>query len=202
MNVDKITNIVFLAGAGGVGKTSVIEEIRKLEPSVRVMPSITRKVYERMGLTDEKQAMALTSEQREEFQSLIFATYLEETSRFVRENLGHSIVIDRSPFDHVSYKTYILPEMTRTEHENLVGQANKFMSSVYEHTVYTALFPFPVHWATENSSDGMRFSPDGKNYCWHALLSTLLGENEASTHYLEAKTIRGRAYEILKLLVS
>lgn len=196
-------DVVFLAGVGGVGKTSVINILKKLEPDIQVMPSITRTVYAKMGLTEEKQAMALTAEQRQEFQSLIFKTYLEETAKFITENRGKGpVVIDRSPFDHVSYKTYILPEMSVEEHVSLVIEAQNFMQRFGEESL-TLLFPFPVPWAwNSTNSDGMRYAPAGKNLAWHGLLAMLVETRSHSRYeYLMSTTPMGRAYEVLSYIV-
>lgn len=188
--------IVFNSGAGAVGKTSVVNKVLELAPShgrkVVSLPSITRSVYAKLGVSTEKSATEMTFEQQWELQMAIQAAYYEAIEAFINANADADLImIDRSPLDHVAYLFHNLAfHLTLKEGLHQIDRAWSFLTKVLTlepvEEVYLLHYRFPQHWQVptdsedvENaSSDGFRFDAGGKNLMWSLILESLVGRAE------------------------
>lgn len=177
---------MFHAGVGGVGKTSVVQKIVEFAPafgrSVAVMPSITRSVYARLGITGEKTATEMTPEMQFTLQREIQKTYYESSVKFVLDNIDKDVVmIDRSPLDHISYLLHNLAfHMSLQECLDATGHAWDWLHDLRQACSALVIlyygYPEPWHIAAgeRESSDGFRFDSGGKNFMWDCILQSLL----------------------------
>lgn len=184
--------IVFNSGAGAVGKTSVVNKVLELAPSrgrkVVSLPSITRSVYAKLGISTEKSATEMTFEQQWELQMAIQAAYYEAITTFIVANADADLImIDRSPLDHVAYLFHNLAfKLSLKECLFQMERAWQFfvkvlgMEEVEE--VVLLHYAFPQHWQVPKddedvanaSSDGFRFDAGGKNLLWSLNLEALV----------------------------
>lgn len=186
--------IVFNSGAGAVGKTSVVNKVLELAPSysrkVVSLPSITRSVYAKLGISTEKSATEMTFEQQWDLQMAIQAAYYEAIENFVKANYeADLIMIDRSPLDHVAYLFHNLAFKLSLK-ECLFQQARAwdFLVKVLEMPEVDSMvllhYAFPQHWQVPKddedvnnaSSDGFRFDAGGKNLLWALNLEALVNK--------------------------
>lgn len=196
---------IFLAGAGGVGKTSVLQRILELEPDrFLVMPSITRDVYKAMGWT-EQSALAAPLEERIKFQQLLFKTHCDKVQEIAdaMDRTGKSAIFDRCPLDYVSYQISTIDTLTLAQIKSLSQVADTLMRSAgKEAELKIFYFPYPVPWAgADDMSDGLRYAPASKNLSWNSNLRHLLyGPLNLRQHArtLTKSTVNGRVYEILR----
>jgi predicted ATPase len=181
----KKPNVVLNSGAGGVGKTSVVTKVMEFAPSfnkrVVTMPSPTRSVYARLGISTEKKATEMTLQEQFDLQDAIHEAYYSHAESFILGNQDADLImIDRSPLDHVSYLLHNLArEMTMTQVNERVSQAYSWMfeQSLNARTLQILCYPFPQSWHVEtdnDSSDGFRFDKGGKNFLWACVLDSLL----------------------------
>lgn len=175
--------LVFNSGAGRTGKTSVVNAIKAMAPvfgrKVVSMPSITRSVYAELGIPDEGTALDMSVDMQLRLQAAINAKYYSSAEEFLKASQDADMVmIDRSPYDHISYFLHgMMMHTTVDEVKGKIEHANEWMAMMggFCSKQYIVNFPFPEPWHTETqSSDGFRRDPSGKNLVWAMLLDKLL----------------------------
>lgn len=176
----KKPHIVCFLGVGGVGKTSVLEELndnrQDLPFSFSTCPSPTRLAYSKLGLSTESEALALPLEQKENFQTVVYETYKEVVSAFVADNQHVDVLIfDRSAYDYASYQLVSFPNWSVQKVRNLEVDVQRFYASTFrDHAVSHFYFPFPAPWLFEDTAyDDFRYRPHAKNYVWDSSLKRL-----------------------------
>lgn len=207
-----MSNIVFNSGAGAVGKTSVVTKTLEMAPSygrkVVSLPSVTRSVYAKLGIPTEKLATEMTFEQQWTLQMAIQEAYYEAIRKFITENPeADTVMIDRSPLDHVAYLFHNLAfKIGLRECLAQMDKAWSFLAEIIAmpvvDDVWIIHYPFPGHWQMpkENekedldnaSSDGFRFDAGGKNMLWALNLEALLArtENEVSKRWPDIEAFK------------
>lgn len=87
-----------MTGAGGTGKTTVLNILTERYPDIPVLPSPIRSVYARWGINEEDQEK-MSFEEKLKLQEDIYQT------RFATEDeYGHSFISDRTVLDHFCYQ--------------------------------------------------------------------------------------------------
>lgn len=181
-------HVMFHAGVGGVGKTSVVSKVLEMAPvfgrRVTSMPSITRSVYAKLGITGEKVATEMTPEAQFRLQYAIQDAYYNGVEEFIAKSTEDGVdlvLIDRSPMDHVSYLLHNMAfHMTLADVNDNLDHAWGWLAKLAEECSVMSIlyygYPEPWHFAKpeEESSDGFRFDAGGKNYMWNCILESLL----------------------------
>lgn len=176
-------------GAGGTGKSAVIEAMRGVleKMGVEIMPSVTRGWYARAGVPDEAAFFALKAEERLSFQLGLLQHYSEELSLRVRGAWGKGsagLLCDRSVFDHVAHCVFSNPETLGMGvwQVRVVPLIKRFME--LNPTLY--YFPYPPAWLSAEGmdvgADGFRHRVFGKDLCLDALMTSLVARASARSY--------------------
>lgn len=171
----KMQRVVYLAGVGGVGKTTMVDAIEKSMPDVMIVRSASRKAYVDKGVT-ERQALAETEDQRIEFQTQIFKDYKQSWDDAIYSD-AQVILFERSPFDYLSYQAATLPTLSLAAYEagQYVAQHMMAFADLHQTILYV---PFPVPWeraeTASESEDEVRYAPSGKNLAWDSVLRRMI----------------------------
>lgn len=187
MNLTKL-NLVFLSGAGAVGKTCVAQELLKLSTPgtpIRVVPSTTRASYAKLGIESERATTGMVPEMLMRLQKQIFKDYadslLANLDAAINENVK-VLVVDRSPFDHASYYLNCLPSLTMEEIEEYLQLVDLVFDGVVSNPMAVTsvwFFKYPTSWTSKTAtedSDLFRRAPAGKNLVWSMTLESMLNE--------------------------
>lgn len=184
--------VVFLSGAGGVGKTSVVEAMKfQLEATTtkaNFTISTTRKSYETCGVRDEAHCASLSTVDKIRLQNQIFTDYCENLRTEIVKAVDSGVdllVVDRSPFDHASYMFNLIPDLVLEFVARRVQEAKDAFTpatcTYYSSGVITEVeaslwfFAYPTAWAKLNTaSDGFRYVLPAKNFIWSAALNTIV----------------------------
>ncbi|MDE1971191.1 MAG: AAA family ATPase [Patescibacteria group bacterium] len=137
-------------GAGGTGKTSVLELLKPFleEQNIKVRPSVVRGVLKDLNLT-EKDLSSLSLEQGEEVQRHLF--FAKEAQDRAAVLSGENFITDRTLLDHYVYWLYRGGKAIRKENlENFLLGVSESLST------YSKLFYFPVYATWEPPDDGFR----------------------------------------------
>ena len=179
-----MSKIVLLSGAGGVGKTSVLEALKsqfiKDGSTLKVMLSVTRAFYAKKGVANEATFLAMPEVDRYKFQVELFEFYCEELEKFLAPTATLGInyrykICDRSPFDHLAYTIYgsqnslSLPELLE-----LKARVREIILRVEPLIVY---FPYPQPWSPAfTDPDSFRSAAPCKNLIIASLIENLLDD--------------------------
>jgi Ni2+-binding GTPase involved in maturation of urease and hydrogenase len=186
------------SGAGAVGKTSVV--LKALEYAdayglkIISVPSTTRQVYAALGISTEKAATEMSTEEQFHLQEAIHNSYYENTAKFIRENQDVDVImIDRSPYDHVSYQLHNMARhLTLKDVQEDLKRAHQFMLLIVQNASQTILmqYKFPDYWHTyeTESSDGFRYDSGGKNFLWASALASMWQEADVEVTKLMMET--------------
>lgn len=176
-------HIVCFLGVGGVGKTSVLEELndnrQDLPFSFSTCPSPTRLAYSKLGLNTEAEALALPLAQKENFQTVVYETYKEVVSSFVADNRHVDVLVfDRSAYDYASYQLVSFPNWSVQKVRSLEVDVQRFYASTFrDYKISHFYFPFPAPWLVEDTyHDDFRHRPHAKNYVWDSTLKRVFND--------------------------
>ena len=178
-------NLVFLSGADAVGKTSVAEELEELSTTncaIRLVRSTTRSSYAAMGIPSEKLAADMDEHILKALQERIYKDYVSSLiANIARARLDRvaMLVVDRSPYDHVSYFIQLFPNLGITDIRMRVRHADNILCNLNDDkTLVLALwfFEYPTSWSSDEhiEKDLFRRAPAAKNFVWSALLENLI----------------------------
>lgn len=197
----KHLHLMFLAGAGGVGKTSTAEAlVRQIGNAnyVRYVPSSVRASNRAAGFQTEEVAIASDIDLRKAKQALVRRNYRDnlyaEIKSFTEQATGRAhdkqlLVIDRSPFDHVAYSLVDIPTLSLSEISTLTRKAVFALHGLARavdatsglratYTTSIVLFDYPTPWATsgKDAPDGFRASStmNARNFVWAKTLKCLI----------------------------
>lgn len=200
--------LIFLSGAGGVGKTSVANTLQtegeKLDLKVVCTKSTTRQSYAKCGVSDETACANLSAANQTHLQDTIFYDYcanLEASIAKAIEDEQDILVVDRSPYDHASYMFQLIPTLELEFIEKRMKEVKVVMEALthkhYSNRVVTAiepqlwLFEYPTSWAkTQASEDGFRYAPHAKNFIWHLALKAMLLDFRMPGEVMPVRTFR------------
>ncbi len=157
-------NILFLNGAGGTGKSSIIQELRKItspETGVWSLQSPTRKAYEQLGISNETDSLTMDNEMRIRLQ----LTIMENERELLKQKVAAIkadhyyqpntlLVVDRGPMDRMAY--YLLTMMQCAPGDvgpffNRLHDTTQFLDSLEADHLIQMDFNYPVPWQTEDT---------------------------------------------------
>lgn len=213
--VKRQLNVIFLSGAGGVGKTSVAKALKlQCEDEglkALIVPSTTRASYAKAGVRDEAHGASLGTAGQIILQNQIFEDYCENLKNCVKEAArnGYDVIcVDRSPYDHISYILQLVPSLDLEFIEKRLDCAEKICSDlIQDYWVKNGIveiipsvwfFAYPTAWAKSvdiNIDDGFRYAPAAKNYVWSLCLQQMLKHQAQNILYKAKKTFRLREFE-------
>jgi predicted ATPase len=175
---------VFFTGAGGTGKTSVLDSIvivlAEMGYKVEKFGSVARSFFAENGIATEAAGLDRPEEDRLDFQSRLFDWYcnkLEEASIKAKSTGCDLMFADRSPFDHQAYITYSAPNFRSMSSikEGLDKSVEILTDARFASEIF--LFPSLCNWMKpEVVAEGMRFAPPGKNFMIHSLIKASLDD--------------------------
>jgi hypothetical protein len=178
--------LLMFAGAGSVGKTSLMNACKEMaesrDLSVTTHFSSTRQSYANAGLTSESDALK-DPEFNREFQHTVMDDNIAALRTTLRESLNNRtdlFITDRSPYDYSGYYFSVFPEtldleMIKTKRE----KCNDSIMSLLElvKNINIIMLPYPTAWAVDaESSDGWRADKTGKNFIWSNVIDAELAE--------------------------
>jgi len=152
--------LICFAGAGGTGKTSVVEMLEKRynnssadgATNAEIHRSIVRPYYASRGVSSETDFLSRDPEFRASFQMGLLAYYMSELQRCIRESAARTILCERSAFDHFAYTLYGSRELlTQADMVTLRGLLRSFCDL---HPLVFYL-PYPTPW-DDQGADGFR----------------------------------------------
>lgn len=201
--------ILACAGAGGTGKTSAINEIKKRYAVIH-KPSVVRNFYKSRHIENEREFFErLSNSDKYTFQVDLMEYYVQDLHKTATEVQDQGdydmIVTDRSIYDHVAYfLVYCMEHLTQDDYETAV---NHLITEFINLDTYVAYFPFPPSWNYSDGEDGFRFLSYGKDLVVSALIGKLVqGHNLAKTIYIpklstpkdRAEMMIGRRFQVAK----
>lgn len=183
---DKVPRRIFFSGAGGVGKTSVVEPvmngIRAAGKTAEFMPSVSRDFFKHSGITTEQAGLERPESDRLDFQLALYEFYCKKAIEFsckAQDKGTDFVFFDRSPFDHLAYCVYNAPNIiSGTTLRMILARGREVMLHPYKNlskdTKWKIVrFPVLTSWLDKGGEgDGMRYAPPGKNYTVDALIDS------------------------------
>jgi broad-specificity NMP kinase len=180
--------VIFNAGVGGVGKTTTINRameilaVRKFKAAK--VSSITRDVYANKGLATEVDTLKMPIDVQTDLQASLFTAYLENFENWAAQSYKDGVevlLVDRSPYDYISYRTarslYSDTKIVETD----CARATESLSIVrdlcegkVDYRVY--VYNYPPPWGKDESkpSDNFRADTGVANLVWHSVLEEIL----------------------------
>ncbi len=158
-------NIMFLQGAGGTGKSSVIKHLQSLfadvgNGGVYTLSSSTRASYAKLGITSETESLVMDNETRVKLQLQVmedWANDIAQKAEFIRRtdpNEYSLLVVDRGPFDRMAYWLLTMMECNPGSVANFTERMTKMLEwvdSLDAMSVVYMEFPYPVSWSTQDA---------------------------------------------------
>jgi hypothetical protein len=207
--------LVMFAGAGSVGKTSILESLEKEATAknikVATHRSSTRKTYANAGLT--KESDALNNEAfNKVFQEQVFKDNSDDLLQAITKAKDSGIelfIADRTPYDYISYYFIVFQtSLTINTIKEKRALADGVMVSVESllytepgHVIYLIELPFPAPWSEETeSSDGWRADKTGKNFIWASLVANELKQTYTVPTIKVVGTPQEEAIKLLTVL--
>lgn len=171
----------FMMGAGGTGKTTVLDQLLRQEDLLAGKSfhfgSIVREFYSNHGIESETEFFALSESKRLEFQVDLLAFYMKRLELAIANAIAKGcarLISDRSVYDHVAHCLYANPSLTSDAFATTVmGHIWRFA----ELGGYIYYFPFPPNWDYQIGADGFRQRNWAKDYALDALMTTLAGRH-------------------------
>lgn len=169
------------AGAGSVGKTSLLEACKKIaqERNLRVGEhrSTTRDTYARYGFTQETDALK-DPEMNRKFQHDVMNDNIYQLEGYIqltKDRFFDVVFADRTPHDYAAYYFSVfsnvldLAMIDKKRH-----QADTTLSKMSDQAeVIIYMLPYPCYWSQDtDSSDGWRSDTTGKNFIWSAIVES------------------------------
>ncbi len=177
---------IFFSGAGGVGKTSVVEPVlaglRGAGYKAEFMPSVSREFFKASNIPTELAGLERPEGDRLDFQLALFEFYCktaQATCQRMKDEGVEYLLLDRSPFDHIAYAIYSAPNivLTDTLHKmfargrEVILHPTKNLGRDMDWKIVR--FPVLASWLNKKVvDDGMRHAPPGKNYMIDALIDS------------------------------
>lgn len=200
-------NIMFLQGAGGTGKSSVLKHLQERWPEsqdggVYTLSSSTRASYAKLGIGSETASLKMDDETRVKLQLQVmedWATDIKMKVAFIKQsdpNEHALLVVDRGPFDRMAYWLLTMMECNPGSVSNFTERMTKMLEWIDTLDVRAVMymeFPYPVSWPTE---DAFR-TP---NELQTMALSLMIGQM-CFRYHLQCKT-HARYWRLDEMLIS
>jgi hypothetical protein len=191
-------NIMFLNGAGGTGKSSILREIEALRQKngkllVHTLYSSTRESYAQLGISNETSSIDMDDETRIRLQLTIMDNERAAIRKKVEEIRGREgymgydlLVVDRGPMDRMAY--YLLTMMQCSKGAcapffDMLRRNAQFIKELAPGHVIQIDFTYPVHWDTK---DGFRQENEFQTLALSLMTSNILQRYAAGTGYKTA----------------
>lgn len=157
-------NLIGCAGAGGTGKTSVLQGVVE-KFTAEGIPTITfmspaRAFFAQNGIADEKSLLAMPENAIRQFQMELLDVFLNATAKMTRENHDKMVIADRTAFDHLAYIIYYSPNTLTLAHYSELLRKVRIYSEMLGAIVH---FPYPAAFSRDVDPDNFRWAPPGKN---------------------------------------
>lgn len=201
--MSKVTLICF-AGAGGTGKTSVVDKLHSrissdkdgVEPACVIHRSMVREFYASRGVTSEAGFLNLAPKERLEFQLALYTYYISKLEECVHslEAKGRVVLCERSIFDHFAYTLYGSRELFSDHGMKLLEDGVRRFKNLSPCVFY---LPYPTPW-DHLAADGFRARELAKDTIVDALIFKLLSQNRAVwTNTLPPVSVEARATAVI-----
>lgn len=209
--------VIMNSGVGGVGKTVTVnraaEILTERDIAFTKVSSVTREVYANKGISTEINALTLPIDVQTDLQASLLDAYLENLKMSVRSAYDQRlsvVLVDRSPFDYVSYRAakylYESRALMDSDLERVRNMFYSFSLKLEGVNFSTYLYPYPVPWARSEdvSSDGFRADVGMSNLVWDCVLKDVTNTGgpylSVNTFWASATSIEQRANTILRVL--
>jgi AAA domain len=169
--------VVTFCGAGGVGKTSVLDGVRARFPGdkIHIVGSIVRQFYADRGVATEAAFWDLPEVERHDFQSALMVAYLGHLEAEVARATAPIVLCDRSIYDHLGYCLYHGSlQITRASWDETIHTLIRRFEALMPAVVY---FPLPSWWSEKTASDGFRRNTFGKEIVIDATMAQLVRQH-------------------------
>jgi hypothetical protein len=193
---ERLPTVITLTGAGGTGKTSVVETLaaRFAPGDCEIHRSIVRDFYARHGVRTETDFLSKPPEYRRVFQMELIAYYMTALEGAVVGTKAKVLLCERSVFDHFAYTLYGTRELCRPEDLDFLWQCVRRFQALQPLTFY---LPYPTPWDAQ-AADGFRAREVAKDTLVDAMICKLLSANRRVwAGQLPFVSVRERAEMIL-----
>lgn len=170
--------VVAFSGAGGVGKTSVLNALRdELENhniAAEIGGSVTRAFYQLHGIEGEGDYMRnLLPKDRLIFQLGMCDYFLKDFYAKAIDTTKQQVLLicDRTSLDHLAYcisSCYETSDFNLDIYRQYCAKVKEYFRRVHLY-VY---FPYPMSWTKEVDPDTFRFAPPAKNLAIAGLITS------------------------------
>lgn len=153
--------IILLTGTGRTGKTSVVQSLlEKFESrgkDVEFIPSIVRGHMQSYNVFSEGDFYKQPNTLQNEIQDTLFNAYMNNLTRLVKEDTkDKTYILDRSPFDHLSYMEYVANQ-NGIDNPNIKSYASSAQELILSSDSRTFYFPWPCPWTDSEEHDPFRY---------------------------------------------
>ena len=164
-------NLIFLTGAAATGKTSVLDVLKNMYSEkgqeIYTQTSITRDLYAKLNIAlSEKEIQLLPENEKIEFQLKLLNGYIDYTLSKLN-SIVTDAVIDRFIVDYLGWTLFVGPSLSKSQYYKIIDRMTYFIDELkLSYNINICYFPFPTPWTMDkkdNSSDGFRYDPFGKN---------------------------------------
>lgn len=200
----KECTLICFAGAGGTGKTSVVNNLHSritsdadgVEPACIIHRSIVREFYATRGVADEASFLSMSAPQRAEFQLALYDYYITKLEEFCADAAKTEKVVlcERSIFDHFAYTVYGSRELLNGDGMKVLEDGIRRFKVLHPCVFY---LPYPTPW-DHLAADGFRARELAKDTIVDALIYKLLSQNRSVwTNTLPTVSIEARATAVI-----
>lgn len=190
-------NIMFLNGAGGTGKSSLLAELAKLrseDKGLFTLSSSTRQSYAQLGISGETDSLTLDDATRIKLQLTIMENErvaiknaVEGISANPTRNGYELLIVDRGPMDRMAYYLLTMMECNRGNldpwHE-MLADTKAFLAGLKMDNIIQVDFTYPVPWPTADSFRHQnQFQTLGLSLMTSSILQRYAGSKDYRTVY-------------------
>lgn len=176
--MDLNRRIIGFCGAGGTGKTKVLEKfIEKLEEegvNHAVQYSVVRNFYALKKIESEKDLLHLEEVDRVNFQYELAEYFVSSLDETLKNNSGF-IICDRTIFDHLAYWLHSGQTSIKLhDYNRYVELCHKYCKKV----LFLTRFPYPQSFSKDVDPDSFRYAPPAKNIIIDSLIERHLFDQQ------------------------
>lgn len=199
-----MTTLICFAGAGGTGKTSVVNRLHSrvsrdangVEPACIIHRSIVREFYASRSIENEAGFLSMSADERAEFQLALYEYYIYKLEECCAEtkNKEKVVLCERSAFDHFAYTVYGSRELFNSDAMRVLEDGIRRFKALSPCVFY---LPYPTPW-DHLAADGFRARELAKDTIVDALIYKLLSQNRAVwTNTLPTVSIEARTNAVI-----
>ena len=174
-----------LAGAGSVGKTSLMDACKEMAEArglrVQLHYSTTRETYARHGLTNESDALkdpVFNAKFQHEVMADNILGLLEAMKQAHASREVDLFITDRAPYDYSGYYFTVFKDnldLAMIDQKRYLCDDAMVQCTRYVTNAQVIMLPYPTSWAVDTeSSDGWRADKTGKNFLWSCVVEAEL----------------------------